>query len=181
MPAGCVLPVHGAPEVLGLIEIEVDERTRPRAKSPLLTGMMRIYRSHLAALDYGDIDELTAARQSPNVRRSVRPLRARRGAPQRRAGGSTIFLNARAHLGVADIDFFKQVNDRFGHPYGDEVLVLFAGLMRETFRESDKLFRFGGEEFVILMSNCCSKKRWRRSSGFAPPLQPIAFPQVGAG
>ena len=53
-------------------------------------------------------------------------------------------------LAVADIDHFKQVNDRFGHLYGDEILIHFARLMRKTFRAGDLLYRFGGEEFVVV-------------------------------
>lgn len=51
---------------------------------------------------------------------------------------------------LADIDDFKQLNDRFGHATGDEVLVRIAGLMNEVIRESDFLARYGGEEFAIL-------------------------------
>jgi diguanylate cyclase (GGDEF)-like protein len=54
-------------------------------------------------------------------------------------------------LGVVDIDHFKRVNDGFGHLIGDEVLVLLARIMRQTFRYYDCLYRFGGEEFVILL------------------------------
>ena len=50
-----------------------------------------------------------------------------------------------------DIDFFKRVNDRFGHARGDEVLAATARLMRESFRQSDRLFRCGGEEFVVIL------------------------------
>ncbi len=56
----------------------------------------------------------------------------------------------RYFLAVADIDHFKQVNDRYGHLYGDEILIHFARLMRRTFRAGDLLFRFGGEEFVAV-------------------------------
>jgi diguanylate cyclase (GGDEF)-like protein len=56
----------------------------------------------------------------------------------------------RYFLAVADIDHFKQINDRFGHLYGDEILIHFARLMRRTFRAGDLLFRFGGEEFVAV-------------------------------
>ncbi|MCW8899244.1 MAG: GGDEF domain-containing protein [Gammaproteobacteria bacterium] len=52
---------------------------------------------------------------------------------------------------LLDIDFFKQVNDKFGHVYGDEVLLLFSNLMKKTFRDSDMLFRYGGEEFAVLL------------------------------
>ena len=45
-----------------------------------------------------------------------------------------------------DIDFFKIVNDKYGHVYGDEVLILFTNIMKETFRDNDLLFRYGGEE-----------------------------------
>lgn len=54
---------------------------------------------------------------------------------------------------LLDIDHFKLVNDKFGHIYGDEVLLLFSNIMKETFRDSDILFRYGGEEFAILLSD----------------------------
>ena len=54
-------------------------------------------------------------------------------------------------LAVLDIDFFKRVNDRFGHSCGDEVLASVARLMRNSFREFDQLFRCGGEEFVAIL------------------------------
>jgi diguanylate cyclase (GGDEF)-like protein len=54
------------------------------------------------------------------------------------------------YFAVLDIDHFKRVNDDFGHLYGDEILVRFARLMRETFRATDMMYRFGGEEFVVL-------------------------------
>lgn len=52
---------------------------------------------------------------------------------------------------IADIDYFKQYNDRFGHLAGDEVLRRVAAILRETTRDVDCVARFGGEEFVVLM------------------------------
>ncbi len=54
-------------------------------------------------------------------------------------------------LTMIDIDHFKRVNDNYGHLIGDEVLLLLARLMRATFRFHDQLYRFGGEEFVVLL------------------------------
>lgn len=51
---------------------------------------------------------------------------------------------------IADIDYFKGVNDTFGHDAGDTVLKQFARLVRKSVRPSDRLFRFGGEEFIII-------------------------------
>lgn len=50
-----------------------------------------------------------------------------------------------------DIDDFKQFNDRYGHPCGDRILIRVAELLRDIFREVDLVFRYGGEEFVVLM------------------------------
>jgi len=54
-------------------------------------------------------------------------------------------------LVLADLDNFKQVNDRFGHRAGDEVLRAFADILRETVRDIDVAARYGGEEFAILL------------------------------
>lgn len=57
------------------------------------------------------------------------------------------------HFGLAmlDLDHFKRINDAHGHEAGDEVLIAFTGLVRRCTRSSDRCFRFGGEEFVLLM------------------------------
>jgi diguanylate cyclase (GGDEF)-like protein len=52
---------------------------------------------------------------------------------------------------MIDIDHFKSVNDRFGHLYGDEVLILLAHLLKNALRNDDLVFRFGGEEFVLMI------------------------------
>lgn len=52
---------------------------------------------------------------------------------------------------MMDIDFFKKINDNYGHPYGDFVLKETAALCQKTFRKSDFVIRYGGEEFCILL------------------------------
>ena len=52
---------------------------------------------------------------------------------------------------LMDIDFFKDVNDTLGHPFGDVVLKGFADSLKEHVRDSDFLFRYGGEEFLVLL------------------------------
>jgi len=52
-----------------------------------------------------------------------------------------------------DIDFFKKINDELGHDIGDHVLVQLGAFLKDFFRETDKVFRTGGEEFLILIYN----------------------------
>lgn len=54
-------------------------------------------------------------------------------------------------LAILDIDFFKKVNDTYGHQYGDYVLKTVADLMKQSFRKTDLLYRYGGEELVMIM------------------------------
>ncbi len=52
---------------------------------------------------------------------------------------------------MLDIDNFKDINDTYGHLYGDEVLTIISKLMNDSFREYDLLFRYGGEEFSVVL------------------------------
>jgi len=58
-----------------------------------------------------------------------------------------------ASILLLDLDFFKKVNDEHGHVMGDKVLKHFAKIVKSTIRISDRLYRFGGEEFVIIANN----------------------------
>lgn len=59
----------------------------------------------------------------------------------------------KASILMLDIDFFKNVNDTYGHLIGDDVLIYVADIMKKTIRESDIVARFGGEEFVVFLPN----------------------------
>jgi diguanylate cyclase (GGDEF)-like protein len=60
-------------------------------------------------------------------------------------------------LGLLDIDYFKEVNDKYGHQAGDFVLSRIASIFRLNFRESDFIARYGGEEFAFMMLHTSSK------------------------
>ncbi|WP_319415709.1 GGDEF domain-containing protein [Marispirochaeta aestuarii] len=70
---------------------------------------------------------------------------------------------------LTDIDFFKEVNDNFGHQKGDEVLKSFAGLVENNIRETDTIGRWGGEEFMIIIPNCSH----RQGMGLAEKLRAL--------
>ncbi len=54
---------------------------------------------------------------------------------------------------MIDIDFFKKINDQYGHTTGDHTLQTVSETITDVIRQSDQLFRFGGEEFVVLLNN----------------------------
>ncbi|QBG37623.1 GGDEF domain-containing protein [Litorilituus sediminis] len=56
-------------------------------------------------------------------------------------------------LVLGDLNKFKAINDTFGHPTGDKVLTEFANVLKASVRDSDSLFRFGGDEFAIIIEN----------------------------
>jgi diguanylate cyclase (GGDEF)-like protein len=60
-----------------------------------------------------------------------------------------------------DLDGFKQVNDRYGHPFGDEVLRATVKAAQLTIRSTDMLGRMGGEEFAVLMPDTDKEGAWR--------------------
>ena len=61
-------------------------------------------------------------------------------------------------VGMADLDHFKELNDKHGHDTGDRALRLFAQVLSESVRAQDLVCRHGGEEFVVALPGCTSKK-----------------------
>jgi len=83
-------------------------------------------------------------------------LDALTGLPNRRAVSQMIekrMAETKPEMGlvVADIDFFKSINDTYGHDIGDRVLREVASLLKSSLRERDLVGRWGGEEFIILL------------------------------
>jgi diguanylate cyclase (GGDEF)-like protein len=62
--------------------------------------------------------------------------------------------NSQSHIvKLLDMDGFKAVNDRHGHQQGDEVLKQFGQLLQQQLRDTDRVFRYGGDEFVLILEN----------------------------
>jgi len=80
-------------------------------------------------------------------------------------------------LAMLDIDNFKNFNDTYGHLAGDEALKLIGKLLRNSFRDSDIAFRFGGEEFVVVLLNTDLKNSFAKMEQFCEKVRktPIAY------
>jgi len=162
-----LFPLRGETSVVGMIEIEAGEGLSPRQAS-LVGGILRIIRNHVLLLDYGERDTLTGLLNRKTFEANFGKLRQR--ADQ---GGEP------AWVGIVDIDRFKSINDTFGHLFGDEVLLLVSRLMRECFRGADRLFRFGGEEFVIVLDRASEAGAAIAFNRLRAAVADYAFPQVG--
>ena len=82
-------------------------------------------------------------------------------------------------LAIFDIDFFKKVNDQYGHIYGDEVLLVLSQLMKANFRTNDLMFRFGGEEFVVIFEPVAKVQAQAALLKFMDKVRQHNFPMVG--
>lgn len=82
-------------------------------------------------------------------------------------------------LALFDIDFFKNINDTWGHIFGDEILLLITQVFKQTFRPNDLLFRFGGEEFVVVVKVGSKAEAEQIFDRLRTNVEKTIFPQVG--
>lgn len=184
-PAVTLLPLGSDREVVGVLEVGT---TAPMhvEEMRLVTSILRIYRNFQGLLDYSERDTLTGLLNRKTFDESFLrfanapltddvPVAVEPGTEQRRAGSAV----AAGWLGVIDIDHFKRVNDTFGHLIGDEVLLLLSRLMRSSFRYQDRLYRFGGEEFVVLMRGASPEAAASAFERLRTNVERYPFPRVG--
>lgn len=91
----------------------------------------------------------------------------------------TLRHGAPLSLIIFDIDYFKKINDRFGHHGGDEVLVRLTELTLQNLRSSDVLARWGGEEFIILLPQCDAEEAQKVAEKLRLSIAEQVFGQVG--
>ena len=139
------LPLFAAKENFGLLVLagsSFDEEQRETAA--MLAGQAVVAlenaRLHRAVERQASLDGLTGLAN----RRSAQDALHAEVSRATRFGGEVALV-------MADLDGFKAVNDRFGHPVGDAVLREFADTLRDTAREVDVAGRWGGEEFVLVL------------------------------
>ena len=172
-----VFPLATDVDTVGVVEVVTDERLED-GKRNLVSVILRINGNFQSLLDYSERDTLTGLLNRKTFDESFFKALQVPTSPvemDRRRDGTA----QKSWLAMIDIDFFKSVNDNYGHLIGDEVLLLLARLMRRTLRLSDRIYRFGGEEFVAVMpcekelDIACVLERLRRDT------EAFAFPQVG--
>lgn len=150
------------------------------AEHQTMSGLFRIYDNYLSVLKDSQIDRLTGLLnrhtfdfQLEKALNLIREAYKDEKAGHRRRKESGAFF-----VGEIDIDHFKRINDSFGHLYGDEVLLIIARILQSTFRKTDLIYRFGGEEFIVIVyvdneaDAAMTFERLRRT------VENHAFPQV---
>ncbi len=80
---------------------------------------------------------------------------------------------------LVDIDHFKSVNDNYGHLVGDQVLKHLSKLIKENIRKTDFAFRYGGEEFIVLLSNADVRNAQHVAEQIRKKLETVNFALKG--
>ena len=178
------LPVWMNDKVKVCLEIQNPETYTDNTKE-VMGGILVVYRNFQNLLDYSERDSLTGLLNRKTFDDNFSKI-LRTTIQKNSVADAEIEVERRNSerekqhwLAVLDIDHFKRVNDQFGHLYGDEVLILVANLMRSSFRPTDKLFRFGGEEFVILLRSTSKEDAKMIFERFRENVARYPFPQVG--
>ncbi|HEY4541128.1 MAG TPA: GGDEF domain-containing protein [Noviherbaspirillum sp.] len=176
------VPIWLNDKVSSCLEI-VDPKPNDANTERTLDSILSVYRNYQSILDYSERDSLTGLLNRKTFdERFSRLLEHCRTDSNPNSSGErrrSAHQEVRHWLGVLDIDHFKRVNDQFGHIYGDEVLILIANLLRQSFRTQDRVFRFGGEEFVVLLRSTTLDDARRIFDRFRANVEKHNFPQVG--
>lgn len=179
-----LLPILCDHKVVAALDISSDTDLKPVLKT--LDAMIRIYENYLFILNESERDKLTGLFNRKTFDKKLDRLLQIQRNKQLRTLENTESSEKRslkpfseAWLAIIDIDHFKQVNDKFGHVFGDGVLLLLAHKMKQCFRTSDYLFRFGGEEFVVILEPHPRELAYTTLDRFREAVASHTFPLVG--
>lgn len=140
-----------------------------------ITFSLRIYSNLLNIIDEKDRDQLTGLLNRYTFDNNLENIINYSKMQAKQSRG----CDDHAWISIFDIDHFKKVNDTYGHIVGDGVLLMFSQLMLASFRYSDIVFRFGGEEFVVVLTECSRQGAKEALNRFRAAIDNALFPKVG--
>lgn len=167
-----LFPIPGLTKALGVLAIEGEV---DNSFHNFLDPLLRIYSSHAFLLNRNERDSLTGLYNRQAMESKICQIYQRDEAKQRKSDTQ----QQSWCIALLDIDHFKKINDKYGHIYGDEVLTLFGQLLELSFREDDMLFRYGGEEFVLVLKDVDHLKAVNILNRFREQVAATEFPKVG--
>lgn len=174
-------PLFGGEEVCGYFVFQRDHEVSP-LEDAIIRGVLDVFSNYYALLDSSQRDRLTGLLNRQALEQSferIWELLSRFDTKNEGDEGRRQGLADQYWLAVIDIDHFKKVNDNFGHIIGDEILLLVTRLMTKSFRSTDLIYRYGGEEFVVIASaenEAIAKNIFERARLC---IEAHNFPQVG--
>ncbi|WP_280190382.1 GGDEF domain-containing protein [Delftia sp. PS-11] len=145
----------------------------------VIQGIFGVYHNYQSLLDYSERDALTGLLNRKTFDEQFLRLSLQEAQDSSAAQGALSDESPRQWLAAIDIDHFKRINDKFGHLYGDEVLILVANILRSSFDAKDRVFRFGGEEFVVLLRSVSLNNARKALERLRTAVESYEFPQVG--
>lgn len=153
----------------------------------MVQAILRLYQNYSNLLDYGERDSLTKLLNRKSFDNAFLKATVHADPHSTKSNDVEYWGSERRQLenetnywlAMIDIDHFKRVNDGYGHLIGDEVLLLLADMMRDHFRSYDSLYRFGGEEFAVIMRTDTTANALIALDRLRQLTQQRTFPQVG--
>ena len=166
------ISLHGTDEILSSLN--------------LVKGFIKIYENYQIILDESEHDKLTGLFNRRTFDKKLGRLLKIQSTRENDISESgeaekrhTTTSEPNAWLVVLDFDGFKHINDTYGHSYGDEVLLILSQRMKHCFRKTDLLFRFGGDEFVIILEPISYEEAMEALERFRIAVATHEFPQIG--
>jgi len=174
-------PIYGDHDLLGYFVFQRDREVTP-VEDAIVQGILEVFTNYFALLDSSQRDQLTGLLNRYSLESNLDRLwglLSARMLPRDDNENTRISKPENYWLCVLDVDHFKTINDTFGHIIGDEVLIMTTRLLQSSLRQSDLLYRYGGEEFVAIIAADDLFSATEAFERCRTQIEKFHFPQVG--
>lgn len=177
-----VYPILNGNQVISLLTFDLSHPLTEK-EIIVITSLLSITHNFQSLLDESQKDKLTALLNRQTFDGSINKIQSitlsnEDNILEHPGKRKSEYLQKKFYLAIVDIDNFKLINDQYGHIIGDEVLLLLSYIMKQTFRAKDLLFRFGGEEFVVITHSSDQEEARKTFERFREGISKHRFPKT---